>query len=295
VGVNDGPTPMVHRRRLRTELVNAREHAGLTQEQVAEAMDWSPSKVARIEGGEVRISTNDLKALLPLYHINDTAHTGRLIALARAAKQNSWWNVYKDILPKQFGDFIDYEAAASVVSSFQSLVVPGLLQTRDYARIVLQQHNSIPAPDPPDKLTKLVEVRMKRQELLDRTSPPKLELVLDEAVIHRVIGDSELMRRQVHYLIEAAARSPVTLQILPFAAGVWPGMDRSFSILEFTDRPDDRIVYLESTKGGVNRQDISEDSLFYRHAFDRLREMAFDSVESIAYLRKVADELAGVV
>src|ERR1700689_4204887 len=133
----DGPSPAVQRRRLRAELRKARLEAGLTQDQVAVAMDWSLSKLIRIENGSVGISTNDLKAILRLYKIVEADRTSDLVALARAARERSWWSVYRDVAPPRLLQLIEYEAASFITRNFQPLLVPGLLQTEDYARAVL--------------------------------------------------------------------------------------------------------------------------------------------------------------
>src|SRR5215467_12500520 len=131
--MGDGPRQVVKRRRLRAELRSARLQAGLTQDQVAEAMEWSPSKIIRIEAGSVGISTNDMKALLRLYRIEDSARTEKLLALARIARERS--ANYRDAPPRLL-QFIEYEAAASIIRGFQQLAVPGILQTEEYARTV---------------------------------------------------------------------------------------------------------------------------------------------------------------
>src|SRR5215469_15967451 len=132
-------SPAVHRRRLRAELRATRKEAGLTQEQVAAAMDWSLSKVIRIEGGTVGISTNDLKVLLAYYRVIDADEVERLVALARGARERSWWSGYSDVANQRFLQYIDYETAAFAVRAFQPLIIPGMLQTYDYARAVIKQ------------------------------------------------------------------------------------------------------------------------------------------------------------
>src|SRR5580704_7099732 len=131
-------SPVVQRRRLRTELRRARLDAGLTQEQVATAMDWSLSKLIRIENGTVGISMNDLKAILAHYKITDDRRSAELIALSRGARERSWWNSYRDVAPRLI-QLIEYEAAAFIARNFQPLIVPGLLQTEEYARTSIRQ------------------------------------------------------------------------------------------------------------------------------------------------------------
>jgi hypothetical protein len=173
-------SPVVQRRRLRTELKNARQYARLTQADGAAAMDWSLSKSIRIETGSVGISTNDLRALLHLYRLNDPERTSGLVALARAAREHPWWSMYRGFTPPGLLQLIGYEAASSIIKSFETLLVPDLLQTEEYARAVvrpLEERATAERADP------LVEIRMRRQKQLDQDDPPELFFILDEAVV----------------------------------------------------------------------------------------------------------------
>ena len=176
------PSPAVQRRRLRAELRRARLEADLTQDQVAAAMDWSLSKLIRIENGSVGISTNDLRAILQYYKITDSDRTAELLAMARSARERSWWSEYRDIASKPVLQVIEYEAAAIISRNFQPQVVPGLLQTEEYARAVLGQLNSQSSRE---RVDSLVHIRMRRQELLDRADPPLLFFIMDEPVVRR--------------------------------------------------------------------------------------------------------------
>src|ERR1022692_2718464 len=165
----DNPSPAVQRRRLRTELRRARIDAGLTQDAVASAMDWSLSKLIRIENGSVSISTNDLKAILQHYKINDEKRTAELLALSRASRERSWWSTYRDSMYKRLIQLIEYENAAYISRHYEDLVIPGLLQTTDYMRVSTSQL----APEMPAKqVDTVIEVRLKRQELLKRSDAP---------------------------------------------------------------------------------------------------------------------------
>jgi transcriptional regulator with XRE-family HTH domain len=287
--MGDSPSPLVPpRRRLRAELRSSRQESGLTQEQVADAMDWSLSKVIRIEAGSVGISTNDLKALLRLYKISDADRVTDLVTLARLARERTWWSMRRDILPAQLIQFIEYEAAAAVYRGFQPLLVPGLLQTEEYARTVI--HKFGPG-QPLERLDSMVEVRMKRQELLDRADQPTLHFILDEAAIRRSVGGKTVMRRQIHHLIDVAAKQNLTVQVVPFSAGVHPGMLGPFVILQFPDPADDDVLYLESARGDVIIRDVAEEVADYEETFEQLRKLSLGTDESLAYLGKVADEM----
>ena len=188
--------PTVGRRRLRTVLRRAREAAGLTQEQVAAAMDWSLSKLIRIEAGTVSISTNDVKALSQHYHLDDPQQVRDLVELARLSRRRPWWAAYRDAVPASFAAFIGLEAEADGLQFFQAVGMPGLLQTERYARaIVAASPSSTSGADSDKALT--VELRLRRQrEVLGRAVPPRIEAVLDEAALRRQLGGRACLRGQ---------------------------------------------------------------------------------------------------
>jgi transcriptional regulator with XRE-family HTH domain len=241
-----GTDPTVHRRRLRSELRKVRELAGLTQRDVAREMDWSLSKLIRIETGAVSIATNDLRALLALYEITDRSRIDALIEIARASRERSWWSTYKDLVSQEYLAFLGYESSASVIRNFEPLLVPGLLQTEDYAREVL---SVLQGADAPGKIDKLVELRMQRQELLERKDPPSLHFILDEAVIRRMVGGPDVTRRQLNHLREVASRPGVTIRVVSFSQGIYPGLRVPYVLFEFPLPEDEDILYIENPQG----------------------------------------------
>lgn len=287
MGASDDISPVVPRRRLRTELRKARLDAGQTQSDVAVAMDWSLSKVIRIEAGTVSISTNDLKALLRHYKIVDPARTEELIALAKAARDRTWWSEYRDVATSGLLQLIGFESAASVRRNFEPLVIPGLLQTREYARAIIHALDDGIAPD---RVEALVEIRMKRQELVDRPNPPQLFFILDEAAIRRVTGDPDLMRRQLRHLMEVAEKPNVMIEVVPFSAGVHPGMRGSFVVLEFPDPADDDVLYVEDAEGGLVVREDQEEIQTYREIFEQLGDVALKPKESLSHIGRLVDE-----
>jgi transcriptional regulator with XRE-family HTH domain len=262
--------------------------AELTQDQVAAAMDWSLSKLIRIENGSVGISTNDLRAILQYYKITDSGHTAELVAMARGARERSWWSDYRDVASRPVLQVIEYEAAAIISRNFQPQVVPGLLQTEEYARAVLGQLNPQSSQE---RMDGLVNVRMQRQKLLERADPPLLFFIMDEAVVRRLVGGKAVMRRQVHRLIEVSAKTNVTVEIVPFSAGIHPGTLGPFVIYEFPDAADDDTVYLENQQGEFINRDNPEEILAYRERFEQLRELSLGPRGSESYLGKIADEM----
>jgi transcriptional regulator with XRE-family HTH domain len=285
---SETPSPAVQRRRLRAELRRARLDAGLTQEQVAAAMDWSLSKLIRIENGSVGISTNDLRAVLLHYKITDESRTAELLALSRAARERTWWSTYRDSAPPRLLQLIEYEAAAFIARSFQPLLVPGLLQTEEYARTSIRQL----APQMEEsQLEALVEVRMKRQELLQRSDAPLLFFVMDEAVVRRAVGGQEVMRRQLQRLIEVSDAPNVTIEVVPFGAGLFPGLQGQFLIYEFSDAADDDVLYLEDGRGALLSRDRPDEVLSFREEFEQLREASLGPEGSVDFLRVLIGEL----
>ncbi|MEN3361823.1 MAG: hypothetical protein V7637_5805 [Mycobacteriales bacterium] len=241
------PDPTIYRRRLRSELRKAREAAGYAQRDVAAAMDWSLSKLLRIETGAVSITTNDLKALLAHYHITDPPRVLTLLDLARAARERSPFSAYKELGSPEFIAHMAYESAASVIRSFQPLVVPGLLQTEEYAREVIAEVRG------PDKkiIDRLVDLRMDRQELLERENPPSLHFMMDEAVINRAVGGPDAMRRQLRRIKEVGELPNVTVRILPFSAGLYPRLRVAYVLFEFPEPENEDVLSIENPQGDM--------------------------------------------
>jgi transcriptional regulator with XRE-family HTH domain len=279
----------VQRRRLRAELRRVRLEAELTQDQVAEAMDWSLSKLIRIENGSVSISTNDLKALLQYYKITDSKRVADLIAMGRVARERSWWSEYRDIASRETLQLVQYESAAMISRNFQLSVAPGLLQTEEYARAVLEKVNPQRTRDEVDAL---VGMRMRRQELINRADRPLLFFVLDEAVVRRQVGGPSVMQGLLRRLIEVSAEPNVTVEVVPFSVGFHLGTLGPFVIYEFPDDADDDTVYLESQQGEFINRDDPDQILAYRERFEQLRLESLGPGGTESFLAKLADELA---
>jgi transcriptional regulator with XRE-family HTH domain len=277
------PSPLVQRRRLRTELRRARTEARKTQDQVAAAMDWSLSKVIRIETGAVGISTNDLRALLNLYAVHDADRTEELIELARASRQTSWLSRYRADIKPQYLQYIEYEEAASVLRMYDPLLLPGLLQTEGYA--VAAVRTLADPRTPAEVIRNRIDIRLTRQRLLERVTPPALICVLDESVISRVVGEREVAQDQLARLIELASRPNITIQIVPFTAGLHRGLLEPFIILEFPDQEDGDVLYLESSRDAIFSHDEAGEITGYREVFEQLRSISFSPADTLGYLR----------
>lgn len=259
----------------------------MTQERVANALDWSLSKVIRIESGTVNISTTDLRALLQLYGVSED-RIKDLVTLARTAKERAWWSGYKRVLSQPYLDRIGYEAAASIIRQFEPLAIPGLLQTAEYARTYIKE---LIAPERAGDVDTLVEIRLRRQELLEANEAPLLFFILDEAVVLRQVGGPQVMRRQLQNLVNMTTHPNITIEVVPFSAGVHPGLRGAFTILEFPDPEDDDVLHLESPEGILVTRDLGEQVVTYRENFERLRQVSLGPEGSAVLLNRLAESL----
>jgi transcriptional regulator with XRE-family HTH domain len=282
------PSPTARGRRLRYELRRLREEAGLTNSDVGRLLEWSPSKVSRIETGQSRVQTGDVRDLLEIYGITDQATIEALVQLAREARRRGWWTRYTDVLGS--GTYVGLEAEAAVLRTYESMYVPGLLQTEDYARTVI--HAVLTRPDP-ETVERSLTARMARQEMLTRPDAPEIWAILDESVISRPVGGPEIMRAQLRHLIEVSTRpnTPVTLQIMPFVAGAHPGMNGPFVILDFHASTDPPMVYLETATDGLYL-DEPADVERYTLRFNHLVARALGPDESRTMIAGLAERMA---
>jgi transcriptional regulator with XRE-family HTH domain len=286
--MNTSSSPLVQRRRLRAELKRARLEAGFTQESVAEEMDWSLSKIIRIETGAVGVSRNDLIALLRLYKVNDPERIEHLTVLGKIARQQSWYSTYRELVPPIYFQYIEYETSASVIRAYESLIIPGLLQTEQYAARVMSLYRIHLEPD---LVRARAEIRMKRQKfLMEREDPPELFFVLDEAVISRLIGDEETRRGQLDRLISTARQPRVTIEIIPASVGLHSGMGENFTLLEFSDPNDDEVLYFESAREAIFSEGDAEEISIYRELFQHVRNMSLGPGATLEYLLRVSNK-----
>jgi transcriptional regulator with XRE-family HTH domain len=287
-------SPTAGRRRLRNALRNARDAAHLTQEQVAQAMDWSLSKVIRIETGGVGVSTSDLRQLLQLYRIEDGEQVSELVELARIGRRRPWWARYKDAVPGEHLAYVGLEDESSAVRCFSPSGMPGLLQTEQFAHAMVRASSWAVAVDGSvERLAPTyrarVEMRMTRQrEVLRRAHPPEITTVLDEAVLRREIGGREVLQRQLLHLVALASNPRITIQVLQFRAEVGV-MLSPFVILEFADPADTDVVYVETSLEQAVLDGAEVET--YRRVFDRVRSAALDEEESIELVARIAGEL----
>ena len=259
-----------------------REEAGLTIEQVAERLECSDSKISRIENAQVRATTRDARDMLELYGVREELR-GELIQIARDARKKGWWHTYADLPIVALAGF---EAATHSMSMYSPLVVPGLLQTEDYARAVF----SALRPDlPNEEIERRVRFRMDRQSILIEEDPPELWIVLDESALRRAIGGTLTMRSQLDHLIELADFPKITLQLLPFKAGAHAGLDGQFMVIRFPEIGDPDVVYLEHPTADLYLEE-PENIHRFTLLFDHLKASALNPTDSVASISEMAKD-----
>ena len=279
-----GNSPTVRRRRLASELRRLREAAGLTIDEVGDKLECSASKISRIETGHVGVTPRDVRDMLELYPI-DTDQREALVQLAREARKKGWWHAYNEVFT---GSFVGLESDASSLHAHQALLVPGLLQTEDYTRAV---HRAIRPDQPEEEIERRVAARIARQKLLTDPQPPEYWVIVDEAVLHRVVGGRAIMRAQLQRMLEATELPHVTIQVLPFESGAHAGMEGPFLILGFPEQADPDVVYVENTTTGSYLEDPA-DVYRYTLMFDHLRASARNTTESRRLVEEAADRLS---
>jgi transcriptional regulator with XRE-family HTH domain len=269
--------PTVPQRALANALERRREAAGLSREEVGSALEWSSMKLWRIETARVTVAAGDARELALLYRLED-ADTQALVELARQAKRPGWWKGMSQSLPEGFSVHLELESASRTISTYEVQFVPGLWQTEDYARAVLGARS---VNSTPDQIERQVAIRMRRQQIRDRTSPPAPEIwaVLDESVIRRVVGGRDVMRGQLARLLEISDSTTVTLQVLSFSAGAHMAAYGSFSLFDPSEPAFPVTASSDRPTGTLIEDDPSVISQ-YTVIFDHLRATSLNPAES---------------
>ena len=229
-------------------LQELREASGLGREEAARALRVTAATVRRMETAEVALKIPYVQVLLETYGVpEDEAEA--FVSLAEEANQPGWWQRYHDVLPDWFSLYVSLEGAARIVRSYEPHFVPGLLQTEEYARAVLQAGTI--GQTGPETIERHVSLRMERQRLLERQDPPHLWVIMDETVLLRPVSGGEVMREQLDKLLEFAERDRVTLQIAEFASGPHPGTYAPFTLFRFAEPELPDMVYTEYLSGAL--------------------------------------------
>jgi transcriptional regulator with XRE-family HTH domain len=280
MGMDHSPT--VRGRRLMREVKRLREASGLSPDEAAQRLDFSKSKLYRIENGRSRIDADDLEDMLDLYDVRSPERDA-LMALGRDSRRRGWWTTYKDVFT---GSYVGLESEAARIQA-ASHIVPGLFQTPDYARAVITETR--PMLDP-GEAERRVAGRMARQNaVLGRDNPPEIHVVLDEAALHRALGGPDVMTGQLAALAKASTQPGLTLQVLPFAAGGHAALEGDFVILDFPDPEDPPVAYAEGLFGDLyleSKEELDRYSLAWTHLLDK----ALSPADSTAMISKLVKE-----
>lgn len=284
------PGPVVTRRRLGNELRQLRDAAGLKLEDVARRLECSPSKVSRLENGKGIPRTRDVRDMLDLYDVPDGPERERLLEWSRTGRAPMWWSDYADVLPPGTATYVELEWDASVIHAYESHIVHGLLQTRDYARAVLR--NVYGSSMSPADIDRLVEVRMRRQEALTSDHGLTFTCVLDESTLYRPAGSVAVLRGQLEHLIGMAEAEHVDVRVLPFSAGLVGANLGPFAKLDFSTGIEHGLVYVEGSVGSTDFRTDPTDVASYDARMARLLDAALTERESVPLLEDAVRRVA---
>jgi transcriptional regulator with XRE-family HTH domain len=271
---------------LGSQLRRLREARGIGRAEAGYAIRASESKISRLELGRVSFKERDVADLLALYGVTDAAEQEILLDLAREANAPGWWHRYADVLPNWFQTYVGLEESAGLIRTYELQFVPGLLQSEEYARAVIELGNS-EATD--EEIDQRIGLRMQRRQRLLGPNPPRLWAVMDEAALRRPIGGPAVMRGQLEHLLEMSQLPNVTVQVMPFKFGGHAAEGGAFTILRFPepDLPD--VVYVETLTGALYL-DKRDDVDAYMQAMERL---AVDSATPERTTEMIDDLLKG--
>ncbi|MFD3483350.1 helix-turn-helix domain-containing protein [Streptomyces sp. NPDC058665] len=276
-------SPTARRRRLAIELRKLRDESGMTCNQVGKELDWSGSKVNRMETGQGRVQPSDVDALCRFYGTSDELRE-LLKGLAKESKTKGWWHAHGDAVPSWFSVYVGLEQAAANLHTYQGEFIPGLLQTPEYATAL-----SRVTPDQDhDEIPRLVDVRMRRQQLLTESKAPDFWAVIHQSALMHVIGGRQVMAGQLERMLDLGQRRNVTVQVLPYDAGAYPTTG-PFTILGFPEQEDPDVVYREGLTDSVYLE-LPADVRIYTKAFDHFRALALSPQRSDALIRSALEE-----
>lgn len=276
----------VRRRRLAALLIEFRERAGRTPEEAADRIGCHRTKINRIENARLGISLGELRDLLTFYGVEDPAQFDEMVSLAQRSREAGW--VQRAGLARPtYTDFIDYENTAAYIRSYQSNLIAGLLQTPDYAREVM---SAAPSTLKHEEVDVLVEARMKRQEVLERPTPPRLCVIEGEAALRLQVGGREVMRKQLEHLEAMAGHPSVEVQVIPDRAGAHAGLAGSFVLFGFPSSSFPDVVCVEHRTGTLYME-TPEETAEYTLIFDSLRSIALSPGDSLDMIARVRQEL----
>ncbi|MGW2781679.1 helix-turn-helix domain-containing protein [Streptomyces populi] len=274
--------PSLNRRKLRLALKAARDKRGLTQREAADSLEWSLSKLIRIEAGTVSLSVTDLRAILHEYGVDDPDVVAELEEAARGSKGQSWWTEYNDVISQPFSQYLGYESAANDIRGYHPSLIPGHLQTADYINALFE------VGQPVAKAQLRIDLRLARQDRVFQEGGPQVEMILDEAALRRQVGGATVMRRQLTFLKELITQGKAVLRALPFSAGAHDSLDSSFFLLGFHD--DEDVLYVAGPGGVSTIRDDRELVARYQECFEDLRNKALSEEDTVALIDELIEQ-----
>lgn len=281
---DNGQSPTVRLRRLGHEMRRLREAAGKSIHETSAELEWSTSKISRLENGLTkRPDVQNIRILCATYGVTDPDKVESLVKLARDARRRAWWTKYQDVLT---GTYVGLEAEASSITTFELALIPGLLQTPEYMRELIQAF----LIRDPKEIERRIEARLRRQALLGRSSPPKYWAIIDESALLRPVGTPEVHKGQLRKLLETSQLPHVTIQILPFSAGLNAALGGSFVILDFPDSSDGSVVYQETATDSLYLEEQNKIER-YHLIFQQICASALSVDASRAYVSRLIDRL----
>jgi transcriptional regulator with XRE-family HTH domain len=272
---------------LGSKLRRLREASKITREVAGYAIRGSHSKISRMELGRVGFKERDVADLLTLYGVTDEQERETFRTLARQSNAPGWWREYGDVLPTWFENYLGLEQAASVIRTYEPQLVPGLLQTKDYARAIIRMRHLYGSAE---EVERRVSLRMTRQEFLTQPGAPDLWVALDESALRRPLGNREAHRAQLRHLIEMAPRPNITLQVVPFDVGGHAAAGGPFAILRFPEYDIPDIVYLEQLTSALYL-DKKRDTADYLVLMDSLCVQAESPAGTMSFLHRIIKEM----
>ncbi|GAA3441217.1 helix-turn-helix domain-containing protein [Planomonospora venezuelensis] len=284
--VQPGSGPTALRILLGSQLRRLREDKGLTREEAGHRIRGSESKISRMELGRVGLRERDVADLLSLYGVEDEGARAAVMDLLTRANEPGWWHRFNDLLPGWFQTYVGLEEAASRIRTYEVQFVPGLLQTKEYARAVITAGSAGIAPD---EISRRVDLRLERQRILDGSGGPFFWAVIDEAALRRPIGGADVMRAQLEHLMDLMRQPNITIQVMPFSFGGHSAEGGAFSVLRFSDSELPDVVYVEQLASALyldKREDVDR----YSEVMERLCAVSTTPDETVDILRRIIKE-----
>ncbi|GLW24026.1 helix-turn-helix domain-containing protein [Microbispora triticiradicis] len=287
IQIQAGSGPTALRILLGSQLRKLRESKGISRDEAGRCIRASESKISRMELGRVGFKERDVADLLVLYGVEDDETRDVVMNLVDQANEPGWWHRFNDLLPSWFQAYVGLEEAAERIRTYEVQFVPGLLQTKEYARAVITAGAVGAAPE---EIARRVDLRLERQRILDGGNAPTFWAVIDEAALRRPIGGGEVMRGQVQHLIDLMNQPNITIQVIPFSYGGHAAEGGAFSILRFSDQDLPDVVYVEQLASALyldKREEVDR----YTEVMERLCAVSTTPAETVDLLRQIMTEL----